>query len=162
MSRDWKKLRVKALIAAKLRGADYASEDIAQDVMVSYLEEKAETSTVSQRTVDALRRHFGRPDTPRKVTMDKIKFAKEAKCGDFQTTDSTAAMAAGVDVHKMLTLVDGLDRAILILHYMWGMENQEIAYVFGISEGRVSQLSKAALLEIQTLTRKRELRGAYR
>ena len=54
-----------------------------------------------------------------------------------------------IDYNSITEFYDGVERAILILYYKWGMTMAEVGDVLGVSEGRVSQIFKELSIDLK-------------
>lgn len=53
---------------------------------------------------------------------------------------------------SILDALDSFDRALLVLSSLWGMSENEIAHVFGLSASNVSKLKGAAIFRLRKAT----------
>lgn len=132
----------------KFSGNDYGWEDVSQEVITRRLEGKGKHQTVDQTVIDISRSRVGRKGSPGYNERIKIAAAKTlepkaakkliAPADDFRLSDR-------ISVEQMFSCFKGNDRVILILHYKYGYDQVEIAYLYGVTKQYINE--KLRLLE---------------
>lgn len=133
---DWSDPRVlirRAKIRAKNLGFWEDAEDIAQTVSMRFHEGKIPPGqTLTQAVIDVVRQDMGdsRTNPARRRIARPIPFS--------QLKDRFVLAAPVKEISDefdyYLSLVDGVQRAVLCLYYRWGLDQREIADVFGCTE----------------------------
>jgi len=122
------------------------AEDAAQEIRLRKLEGLGMKQTAYLAVIDHLRRTSG-GKRPRK---------KHLSIGDKNDADTVELSVSCdqdlyQDVHHILDSFSPLHRAVCVLKSVWGMNNQEIAFVFGVTDWAiqkyVSQIKKQLLKE---------------
>lgn len=131
-----KKLLMRAKASAKRLGFGSIAEDLAQAVLLRFCEGRGQHQTVDQAVIDAIRAEFGSPRTPgherRKAVQRPVAGMEAARGIGVEPRD-------GLDFERLTGMLEERDRAIAKLIYVWGLTEQEIGDLFGISESRISQ-----------------------
>lgn len=91
-------------------------------------------ATVGQLFIDFIRQEFG--DSRKTKRPERLKFNNSLQWEDWM--DQEVVDKHDLDFTKMVDKFEGMDRSILILHYVWGMTLKEIGYAVGLSESGVS------------------------
>lgn len=145
--RTAEKFRKRAEYAATRMGFERDREEISQEVLCRMLEGKHQHSTIDQAVIDVIRKRFGRTGTP--GYDKKHALAKSLQAGDgLENLESTIGNNDGtslddrLDIKRAIIEFRGRQRAIIVLRFIWGMNEIEIADIFGVTESRVSQWLK--------------------
>lgn len=138
-------------------------EDMASHVQLLWVEGKRLETRYEYLAIDYLRK-FG------KRIGQKARVAKDGKARDvYQNVllhlDEIVGDQAGWDIQGIvyekgisgneripevfLKNLKNIDRAIIILTYVWGLTMLEIGEVFGLSESRISQMHTVAIKQIK-------------
>lgn len=151
--KDWVTIRIKAIYAAKRHGGGDWSEDFAQDALLTYCEGKSLGQSIDQTVIDVLRHNYGRKGTKSQVAKRNI--TKTLQINELhEQLPEEYLLNSTMDIEKVLSQLDGLERAVLVLYYKWELTLSEIGQVFGFTEGRASQLVSAATQEVQRKSRR--------
>lgn len=138
-------------------------EDMAAHVQMTWLEGKRLETKYIYLAIDFLRKHGKR--IGQKAKISKYGKAKDAYQNHLDYLDEVKEDQSGWDVKGVtyekslggdekisevfLNNLKNLDRAVIILFYVWGLSMREIGEVFGVSESRVSQRHANAMKQIK-------------
>lgn len=138
-----KAIRKRAMRALSIKGVDHDTcEDLAQDVLCKYAAGLGKHQTVDQAVIDALRAQLG---DPRKPGHSKRRdLLKTLRLTASENGHTSIANEAGNQFHSLMGKLKGMERATLCLTHLWGFDVYEIAYCYGVSPGRISQIKNAA------------------
>lgn len=145
-SRAARKLHKSALISAKKFGFYEARFDIAQEVVSKIAEGKGKHQTVDQAVIDIIRKNYGRPGTPGFKRKHALQNASRHTGKEGSTK---LRQEEGNEFHYLLQMLHGIERAVICLIFQWGFSVKEVAYVFGFSKSRASQVKKRATAKIR-------------
>lgn len=142
MKSNLEDVRKRAIYSAHKFGFGELAEDIAQEVVLDFLEGRSESSTVDQVAIDVIRRRFGRPGTPNFESRKSLRLAQSIVTEDGEETigacDSELAGMRG-DIERGLRCLSPVERLIFELSHIFGMKQKEVADELGVTESRVSQ-----------------------
>jgi len=154
---DIKKLLLRAKKVAIRKGFEREAEDFSQVAVMKLM--KGRKATLDQLLIDYLRENYTRTNKkgskPNKVVLDVYNM-KEL------SVDHLVHTTSPLDLYNFNQILKRLDRhknrgqlrCFLVLRYLWGFNQQEIAHCFGITESRVCQLLKIAFSYIKDHYRK--------
>lgn len=134
-----RKLYSKAKAVAARYWFPQEAQDVAQDVLVSYLKNPNSKQTVTQAVIDWARRNGS---TTRRGNK-RLCLLDANTCVDDEYL-LRVAHDAGYFTRSLLNFEEqikglaSIDRCIAVLRFVWGFEIEEIAYCFGMSASRVS------------------------
>lgn len=158
MARDLEEIHKRAISSAFKYGFGEYAEDLAQEVVLDFLEGRSEFGTVDQATIDVIRRNFGRPGTPGFERRQHLTHAHSIFTEDGEETIGTSAPeSAGLrgDIERGLGCLSPDERLIFELSHIFGLLNKEIALELDVSESRISQ----KLMQIESKLRVKMSRG---
>lgn len=145
-------LRGKALFSAKKFGFGEHAEDLAQEMLLKFLENKETRQTVDQAVIDAIREEFGNPNTAgyelrrardNAIPVDELIDSLTLR-GSIGETPTSA-----LDFERYLEMFEDMERATICLVFKWGFSLKEVGHCFGVTESRVSQILKDILGRIR-------------
>lgn len=121
-------------------------DECVQEILCRMLEGKGEHRTVDQFTIDYLRTITGRKGVASYSARQNLERADSVEPGDLERVlpmDIRGNRANGLDLDECARYSgDQIDRACLKLYFRWGLDEVEIANLFGVSPSRVSQRIK--------------------
>jgi hypothetical protein len=149
------KFRKRAIYAARKFGfAEYA-EDFAQEVLLRFSEGKGQHQTIDQAVLDAARSRFGRPGLPGHSLKHALETAQSIFDEDGGYAVEPVARELLGDRGTFERIVGSLrrkrDQELLKAVYLEGRLHRELAIELGVTEGRISQLVKAAESELKRI-----------
>jgi DNA-directed RNA polymerase specialized sigma24 family protein len=121
------------------------AEDYAQDVAATFAEKPDSRQTVQQALIDVIRRDRGDP------RVSKLRVRE----GHYEhVPEHEAFMLAARPEHRLTGLYEMLppdepERALIVLHFGWGLTLREVGLVFGVGEACMSLKLKAALRRLR-------------
>jgi DNA-directed RNA polymerase specialized sigma24 family protein len=139
------KLLVRARIAADRMGLKRDREELAQEVLCRMLEGKNQHSTVDQTLIDALRERSGRKGSPNYEARLRLYSAESREPHHLGIPGGDrvgADLDDRIDIQRMADFLRGEERALMKLRHQWGMNEVEIADLFGVSASRICQRLK--------------------
>jgi len=102
--------------------------------------------TASQLLIDYLRVTYGVTGTEGQM---RRKAVNTASCNTVAYEELTASEASCPETalasEELWALAEGEDRAILMLQYKYGLTKREVGELYGVTEARISQRTKALL-----------------
>jgi RNA polymerase sigma factor (sigma-70 family) len=140
------KILRRAKTSARKRGFGEHADDLAQEVLLSFVEGRGRHQTIDQAVIDAIRRTFGdsRSDHHQLRRACDWKGLTPRVLEIHGKSESDRGCEIGFE--RIVSLLGGPDRAIIKLRYQWGFREREIGDLFGLTESRISQRLK----DIQT------------
>lgn len=149
------KFRKRALISAAKYGFSEHAEDIAQEVLLHFLEGRGKSQTVDQAVIDSIRRKFGRVGATGFSARNALAMAESIETEDGQR-EFTAPISGGQlvdddrDLERVGRLFEGVDAVIFRMRFKEEMLQDEIAKVLGVTESRICQRVKSMESEMRT------------
>lgn len=131
-----------ARICARL-GLSQLAEDITQEVVCLIIERNLDKYYVRFLVIDVLRmkyrsqRKCHKTLKPKEIPVEQSFFEKHPELPIFN-----------LDFDKIISNFKGHDRALLLLRYKWGLNLDELAEVYGVSESWISIQLKTIETEI--------------
>lgn len=123
------------LQAIRYNFREYA-DDIAQDVVAHYLEGKGKHQTVSQAVIDIIRKRFGDTRCDRKAWKSFNNASPIANIDTFADFRNKQDF----DFDRLLSFLKNREQRIIVcLHFIYGVTNRELAYIFGIHESNMNE-----------------------
>lgn len=139
-------LRRRAKLSAVRKGFTEDSDDLAQEVLLSFLEGRGQHQTVDYAVIDAIRRDRG---DSRNGRFKPRKRERRPHCELKEHHSIGESHESRGDFERIIGLLKGGRRAIAVLFFEWELTQKEIGNCFGITESRVSQW----ILEIESVLR---------
>ncbi len=129
------RLRELAVIKANRSGYTDLAEDFAQEAILKL--SMGRKANMGQLLVDFIRQEYG--DT-RGGTERGIEWAEKRSYEDVSIRQFPDAMFKDdMDFYSLVSGLDGMERAYILLTHKWGLTLAEIGDCFNLSEGRISQ-----------------------
>lgn len=125
--------KIKAIAASETRKFDKPelTDDFIQFAAEALL--RGRKATVGQLFIDFIRQEYG---DSRHQTHWHFKFNNSVELEDGM--EGHVVDQHDLDFTRIVDKFEGVDRSILILHYVWGMTLKEIGYAVNLSESAVS------------------------
>ena len=121
------------------------AEDFACWSMIKFI--KGRKVRISRLYVDYLRDI--RADSRNEAYEEQINVKFPQKQYDERIGPGDGPNEHLVELNLMLNRLDKIDRAVIILYYIWGLTEKEIGYCFGLTEARACQLKREALKKMK-------------
>lgn len=139
------------------------SQEVSQDIIVKFLEQPNSGQTVDQFVIDHIRHVWGRVmkdkegrELERSKSSEARKAVRHAASIDEDRVTSkvpdgraTNTRIGSLSPDALRIIVEGVTdsryRAMMILHYVYGFTEKEVASIFGVSEGRICQVLKECI-----------------
>ena len=130
---EYKRIFKRASIAACRLGFANEASDVAQAVVLSFVQNPATKQTVNQAVIDYVRANGER------VRGGAFRVSLRG-CAEFREEIFTKGLdkitqntrEELLDFERYLHLLEGEERCLIVLSYVWGLSHVEIAYCFGI------------------------------
>ena len=126
------RLRKRLLLVYQKYNIPGEYEDFYQSYCIHILEGKGQSQTLDQYAIDFLRSKLGRNVDAKKALVGAVEFDDFMK-SDLDYGENQVMCEQIVDRFK------GSRRIILILRWKYGFSEKEIAYLFNVSDSRISQ-----------------------
>jgi RNA polymerase sigma factor (sigma-70 family) len=138
------KLRKRAIISAGKYGFSEHAEDIAQEVLLHFIEGRGQSQTIDQAVVDCIRKRFGRPGHPGATAKYALATAESIETDDGQRDFAAPVRESEFtecerDLERAGRLFKGVDAMIFQMRFREEMLQDEIAKILGVTESRVCQ-----------------------
>lgn len=145
-----KKLISRAKGVAVRRGFSHEKDDFSQDAILKIL--AGRKATFDQLLIDYLRQRYNRSTPRTKKKTQKIDCYNVVEIQEWMhPLFEDQFVQEGLD--EILKILDkrkfSKSRTMLILKYLWGFKDCEIAYCFNVTPGRISQLMHSAFSYIK-------------
>lgn len=150
------RFRKRAIFSATRRGFTEQSEDLAHDVILSWLEGGGQHQTIDHAVIDAVRRTHGRSGTPGHEQRRNLEQRAERVDALANRPGPAVDRDSCHDFERLIKPLESIDRAIVCLRFIWGFSEIEIASLFGITESRVCQRLGAVFNRLRHVARKGE------
>ena len=85
----------------------------------------------------------------RKTRRGLFRAKREVVIGEASSTDEVAAVIQRLEVGRLLALLTGRQRAIVVAHYYLGLTHEEIAESLGVRRGTVSATVSQSLARMR-------------
>lgn len=144
---DIERLRKSALYWAKRLGFSSVKDDIAQEVLMGYLNGKNSKQTVQQAVICAVRRMIADPRALSFIAKRNLAFAVSF-CLKYGNSETGGMDNGSVLMHAISVLTD-THRVVVTLLYLWGLNEKEIGFVLGVTESQVSRIKTSAIKMIK-------------
>jgi DNA-directed RNA polymerase specialized sigma24 family protein len=126
----FEKISRRAEWLAKTMGIPELAQDIAQEVVLGFVENPEKRQSVRNAVIDAIRANFGNSNSLPGQLKQKERYGIQVEQGAEDPVKND---------FDLLGKTNPQDRAMYILKYKWGLSGVEIGQVFGVSGSRVSQ-----------------------
>ena len=128
-------------VTAKANLYDHA-EDIAQDVLLNYLEGKGKHQAIALSTIDMIRKRFGSTRVSESSRSQRHNLAYATELVD---TPNRGRCESTDPFETPLDLLNLKERVTVFMTYVWGLQQSEIAICLDVSEQRVYQIHREAI-----------------
>lgn len=133
----------RALLSATKFGFAQHREDIAQEVLCRFAAGKGRHQTIDQAVIDVIREDFGRTTLPGFQARSALRNASSiVEVSDRPSPLPLPDNRVGFD--GFIDLLSGNERTVVVLTYLWGLNEKEIGYCLGVTESRACQIKKGA------------------
>jgi DNA-directed RNA polymerase specialized sigma24 family protein len=128
------KFRRRAKLSATRKGFAEDSDDLAQEVLLNWLEGGGQHQTVDYAVIDAIRRDRG---DSRNGQFEPRKRERRPHCElkEFHSVDQFDESRG--DFERITSMLKGGRRAVAVLFFEWGLTQKEIGGCFGVTESAV-------------------------
>lgn|GEM_PF-5308001 len=152
---DHEKLLSRYRYIARGLGFQGDCEDIAQEAYLGGLKNPHWKQTARQRVIEAIRGIYGRTvgGICRDPLLNRLVDEYEEEIQLSSTGSSEEARINGYDFKRAVEVLQGEERVIFFLIYVWGFKEKEVGDCFGVSESRISQRLKKIQKNIQNKIR---------
>lgn len=135
-----RELRERARGRATQTGFFDDADDLAQEVMLSYLSGNGAHQKVGHAVIDATRKLKGDPRTEVFAVRSAFESMGEGIENESEgIEDFSEILDRKQKLNALLDALQGADRVLVCLLIIYGMDHREISYCFGVTESRISQ-----------------------
>lgn len=145
------KLRARAKRGAESQGFRDDAEDLAQDTILHYLEGKGQHQKVDHALVDCIRQRFGQEREKNYDKKTRLRNAGSGVSGPEVKGLQVPQHHHDFDLDRLTAKLPERLRAVVFLHFKWGLTLPEIAEAFGITEWILRTLYAKAMADITSL-----------
>ncbi len=141
------KLKSKIKFAVHKFGFELELEDITQEIFCKIVEGHHQKSTMEQAVIDYIRKHYlnrkGTKHYEEKKNLN-LKVLDIEKCywvQDMHIIDNDI-------MNDCIKHLVGQERIVFLLMHKWGLSQEEISLVFGVTPVRIHQIHKNAIKQL--------------
>lgn len=137
-----RKLYRRAIFSARAYGFGDFATDIAQEVLKKFAAGRGKSQTVDQAVVDVIRSMFGRPKSVNhevKLALENARELTPALGNQVLRVDPREEIDTRIDFERLSKALRFDERVILRLWIDWGLNQEEIGEVIGVTHSRISQ-----------------------
>lgn len=151
-----KQLRKRLINKAKAMGFLEEAEDLAQQVLTRYADKKSLAQNIHYAFIDVLRRAFGSTRTQIYTKKKALRKASSLTTSHVSEQTSEIRQESGNQLHYLITRLKGTERAIVCLYYLWGFNEEELAYAFGVTGSQINHYKKKAQKILEEYVKKKK------
>jgi len=142
---EFVELSKRAKDIAKAKGFHEHADDFGQEAYLTL--SSGRKAQINDLLIDFIRDTFGDTRYPNSM-KNRLEYHTELPTSE--TIDISPEYRLVWD--SIVNILEPKDRVLIVLKYYWGLEQKEIGYALGISEGRVSQRLKEILKDLRKKT----------
>ena len=135
--------RVKCALRKYSYNMEYEANDFLHDILLKRLEGNGQHQTIDQSVIDCFRVISGRKGSHKKRARHVRHLRHSVQL--VPSYDVTLCY----DVTQLLQNLIPRDREILLLYYIEGLYLKDLSKVYSLSESRISQIIKKALIKLR-------------